>query len=199
MRNRIFTAAVLLGLVATPALAQRGANVRGERAGDVGGRGFAMPRASDLEDHSPVGIVLDKKKKLALTDSQVTALKGIEKALHERNAEFYRQWDSVRVVMRSATGGAFGGGGGGRGTETMTGGSSVDREEMGTARTRLMGIRQAIRQGEEWAFGEVLKVLTAEQKSKADGYWAEDTEEFQSKLPGRPLPVWGSTGGPPGA
>ncbi|MBA4071545.1 MAG: hypothetical protein C0497_06880 [Gemmatimonas sp.] len=91
-----------------PALvsAQRSVNIKGERAGNVGGRGFALPRSSDLKDHSPVGVVLDKKK-LALSDSQVTALKEIAKQLHEKNADFYRMWDSVRVAMRPAAGGAL--------------------------------------------------------------------------------------------
>lgn len=199
MRIRVFAALAALSVVAVPAFAQRGANVRGERAGDVGGRGFALPRASDLEDHSPVGVVLDKKKKLALSDSQLTAVKEIAKALRERNADFYRQWDSVRVVMRSASGGAFGGGGGGRGMETMGGGSEVDRQEQGTARTRITAVRRAIRLNDEWAYRELLKVLTADQKAKAEGYWAEDAEEFQSKMPGRPMPPWSTPIEPPGA
>jgi len=199
MRMRVFAAVAALGLVAVPAFAQRGANVRGERAGNVGGRGFALPRASDMEDHSPVGVVLDKKKKLALTDSQLTALKSIEKALHERNAEFYRQWDSVRVVMRAASGGAFGGGGGGRGSDAVTGGSEVDQPEQATARTRATALRRAIRLGDEWAYQEVLKVLTTEQKAKAETFWSEDAEDFQAKLPGRPMPPWGTSIEPPGA
>ena len=95
---------LVLALIALPALAgaQRGVNIKGERAGDIGGRGFQMPRSSDLADHSPVGVVLEKKKKLALTDSQVTALKAVAKGLQEKNAASYRGWDSGRVTMRAA-------------------------------------------------------------------------------------------------
>jgi hypothetical protein len=201
MRFRGIAIAAAMMAAAMPAVAQRGggANVRGERAGDVGGRGFALPRAADMEDHSPVGVVLDKKKKLALTDSQLAAVKSIEKALHERNAEFYRQWDSVRVVMRAASGGAFGGGGGGRGSEAVTGTSPVDQPEQATARTRATALRRAIRLGDEWAYREVLKVLTPEQKAKAEGFWADDAEDFQAKLPGRPMPPWSTPIEPPGA
>lgn len=183
---------IAFALAAVPALAtaQRGANVRGERAGDVGGRGFQFPRSSDLEDHSPVGVVLDKKKKLALTDSQVTALKAIAKQLHDKNAEFYRSWDSVRVAMRAASGGAFGGGGGGRGTEAMTGTSPADMEQLATARTHMMGLGRALREGDEWSRQETLKVLTAEQKTKAEEYWKDDAEDFVGGL--------GPRRGPPG-
>jgi hypothetical protein len=185
---------IALLIATTPAFAaaQRGnVNIRGERAGNVGGRGFALPKASDLEDHSPVGVVLDKKKKLALSDSQVTALKAIAKQLHEKNADFYRMWDSVRVAMRSAAGGAFGAAGGGRGTAEITGMSPVDQERLATARTTSMGLMRAMRAGDEWSREEVLKVLTAEQKAKAEEFWNEDAEDFGAKLPGGGLPGGG--------
>lgn len=80
--------ALLIATAPGVARAQRGAvNIRGDRAGNVGGRGFALPRSSDLEDHSPVGVALAKKKKLALSDSQVTALKAIAQQLHDQDAE----------------------------------------------------------------------------------------------------------------
>lgn len=200
---RLRTACALLALTSLPAaaLAQRVGSLRGERAGDVGGRGFQMPRASDLEDHSPVGVVLDRKKKLSLSDSQLTALKAVAKTLHEKNADFYRMWDSVRVAMRSASGGAFGGRGGGRGTEQMTGTSAADQERLATARTRMMAIRNALRDGDEWSRQESLRILTPEQATKAEAFWQEDAEEFGGGLPGGGGPGGGPPGGrrPPGA
>ncbi len=77
MRYGRLLIALLIATAPAFAGAQRGTtNIRGERAGNVGGRGFALPRSSDLEDHNPVGVVLEKKK-LSLSDSQVTALKEI--------------------------------------------------------------------------------------------------------------------------
>lgn len=188
---------IALLIAAAPAFAgaQRSVNIRGERAGNVGGRGFALPKASDLEDHSPVGVVLEKKKKLALSDSQVTALKEIAKQLHEKNADFYRMWDSVRVAMRSAAGGAFGAAGGGRGTAEITGMSPVDQERLATARTTTAGLMRAMRAGDEWSREETLKVLTAEQKTKAEELWKEDAEDFAGKLPGGGMPGGGMPGG----
>lgn len=188
--------ALLIATAPSFVVAQRaGANIRGERAGNVGGRGFALPKSSDLEDHSPVGVVLDQKKKLALSDSQVTALKEIAKQLHEKNADFYRMWDSVRVAMRSAGGGAFGAAGGGRGTAEITGTSPVDQERLATARTTSMGLMRAMREGDEWSRQETLKVLTAEQKAKAEDFWKDDAEDFGAKLPGGGMP---GRGRPPG-
>lgn len=193
---------IALLIAAAPALAdaQRGSvNIKGERAGNVGGRGFALPRSSDLEDHNPVGVVLDKKKKLALSDSQLTALKEIARQLHTKNADFYRMWDSMRVAMRSAGGGAFGAAGGGRGAAEMTGMSPVDQERLATARTTTMGLMRAMRAGDEWAREETLKVLTTEQKAKTEEFWKEDAEDFGSKLPGGGVPGSGrpSGGRPP--
>ncbi|MHB0962173.1 MAG: hypothetical protein ACYC5V_03065 [Gemmatimonadaceae bacterium] len=190
---------VLIALLIATAPAFAGAqrssvNTRGERAGNVGGRGFALPRSSDLEDHSPVGVVLEKKK-LALSDSQVTALKEIARQLHDTNADFYRMWDSVRVAMRSAGGGAFGAAGGGRGTAEITGMSPVDQERLATARTTSMGLMRAMREGDEWSRQETLKVLTAEQKPKAEEFWKEDAEDFGAKMPGGGMPRGGR---PPG-
>lgn len=190
-------------IAAAPAFAgaQRSVNIRGERAGNVGGRGFALPKSSDLEDHSPVGVVLKKKKKkkLALSDNQVTALKEIAKQLHEKNADFYRMWDSVRVAMRSAAGGAFGAAGGGRGAAEITGMSPVDQERLATARTTTAGLMRAMRAGNEWSREETLKVLTAEQKTKAEEFWKEDAEDFADKLPGGGMPAGGMPGsGRPG-
>jgi len=200
---------VVFGLASLPALAaaQRGVNVRGERAGDVGGRGFSMPRASELEDHSPVGVVLDRRKKLALSDSQLTALKAIANGLREKNADFYRMWDSVRVSMRSASGAAFGGasaagGGGGGGSRGGRGGdagggaapsgmTAADQERLATARTHSAAILRAIREGDEWSRLESLKVLTAEQKTKVEDFWKADDEDFRGGMPGG--------GRPPGA
>ncbi|MBI2406943.1 MAG: hypothetical protein HYV19_01390 [Gemmatimonadetes bacterium] len=188
---------MIVALAALPTLAgaQR-VNVRGERAGDIGGCGFQMPRSSDLEDHSPVGIVLDKKK-LALSDSQVSALKDIAKALKEKNGAYHRGWDSVRVTMRSAGGGAFGGGGGGRGASEVGGTSAVDREVLATARTNMMGLRRAVGENDEWARLETLKVLTPEQRAKTEEYWKDDAEDFGQTVPGAGGRPGG--GGRPGA
>jgi hypothetical protein len=191
---RTLAASTLILLLPAAAFAQRGVNVRGERAGDVGGRGFAVPRSSDVDDHSPVGVVLDKRKKLALADSQVTALRAVAKQLNQRNADFYRSWDSVRVVLRAASGGAFGGGGG-RGAAGLGGASEMDREAMGTARTRLTGLMRAIAEHHEWSRQETLKLLTPEQAARAQEFWAEDAEEFGRTLPGGGMPGAGPPGG----
>lgn len=184
---------LVLSIVAGPvvAAAQRPPNIRGSRVTDVGGRGFALPRSSDLEDHSPVGVVLDKKKKLALTDSQLTALKTIAKGLHDKNADFYRMWDSVRVAMRSASGGAFGG----SAAPGVGGLSPADQERAATARTHVMGLMRTISEMNQWSRQETLKVLTPEQQTKAEEFWKQDAEDFRSSLPGGGMPGGRMPGG----
>jgi len=211
VRFRLSWIAITLATLPAMAPAQR-VNVRGERAGNVGGRGFVMPKASDLENHSPVGVVLDSKKKLSLSDSQLTALQGIARELHNKNADFYRMWDSVRVSLRSASGGAFGSGASGDGSAASGGGRSsrggdagagggtsgggmtdADQERLATARTRMTAVMRAIREGDEWSRLETLKVLTGEQQTKAGEFWQADAEDFQTGMPRGGMPG----GGPP--
>jgi hypothetical protein len=97
--------------------------------------------------------------------------------------------------MRSAGGGAFGGGGGGRGAGEIGGSSGVDREVLATARTHMMGLRRAIGENDEWSRQEALKVLTPEQRTKAEEYWTDDAEDFGRTVPGG---VGRPGGGPPG-
>jgi hypothetical protein len=106
----------------------------------------------------------------------------------------------VRVTLRAVSGGAFGGGGGGRGTAEITGTSAVDRKAMGTARTHLMGLTRAISANDDWSRLETLKILTPEQKARAEAFWKEDAEDFGSSLPGGGMPGGGMPGGgrPPG-
>ena len=197
---RLGRSLMAFSIAAFPALAaaQRGVDVRGERAGNVGGRGFSMPRASDLEDHSPVGVALDRRKKLALADSQVTALKGIAKTLHEKNADFYRMWDSVRVAMRalstdefanvppgggrSRSGGRSGGSAGG----DASGGAapSLAADNAPTARSRMQLIMQALRESDDWSRQQTLQVLSPEQQAKLEQFWKEDADEFRKSMPG---------------
>ncbi len=176
MPTNILRRLSLLALLPTMALAQRG--------GDVGGRGFAMPRVADLEDHKPLAVALDKKKKLALSDSQVTALTDIAKQLKEKNATFYAMWDSTRVTMRAASAGAMGG--------SLP--SAADQERMMTARTHMTAIVRALKENDDWARAEALKVLTDEQKPKAEEFWQTDAEEFGRSMRG----PGGGPGGPGG-
>jgi hypothetical protein len=82
----------------------------GRRGGMDGGRGGMMERsapkfpvAKDIEKLNPASLLLDKKKKVALSDSQVTAMKALELKIFERNGALLAKYDSVRKDFKPPT------------------------------------------------------------------------------------------------
>jgi hypothetical protein len=91
---------VLAGCIPAMAFAQK----RGSASGDpdnspsASSAGSSMPKtptARELSDMNPATLLIGKRKKLSLADSQVTQLKAVEKAISDRNAQFMTQYDSV--------------------------------------------------------------------------------------------------------
>jgi hypothetical protein len=110
MRAIVVAGCIALSLfVSTPAEAQRGIGGMGgmgggRRRGGGGGearaaRGDAevnFPSASDLQRFNPAQLIVDKRKKVSLADSQVTALNALRGKIFERNAELLARYDSIR-------------------------------------------------------------------------------------------------------
>lgn len=112
MRVRVSLFAIVL-LLPSIALAQRGGMGGmggmggGRRGGGMGGERGArgaeppkFPEAKDLQNFNPASLIIDKKKKLSLADSQVAALKGLETKIYERNAALLVRYDSLRSAYR---------------------------------------------------------------------------------------------------
>jgi hypothetical protein len=110
MRVRVSSLAFVL-LLPSIALAQRGGGMGGmgggRRGGGMGGdRGGReadppkFPEAKDLQNYNPASLLIDKKKKLSLADSQVAALKALESKIFERNAALLVRYDSLRSAYR---------------------------------------------------------------------------------------------------
>ncbi len=71
--------------------------------GERGARGAEPPKfpeAKDLQNFNPASLLIDKKKKLSLADSQVAALKALESKIYERNAALLVRYDSLRSAYR---------------------------------------------------------------------------------------------------
>lgn len=102
-------------LAAGDASAQRGSSGRGGIGGMLGGRGgidgtggrrggggvnreapIKLPAASELQRFNPAALLIDKRRKVALADSQVTALIEIRNTINERNAPLLARYDSIR-------------------------------------------------------------------------------------------------------
>jgi hypothetical protein len=106
---------VILAVVLAPAvLAAQGrgmGGMGGRRGGSRGGMGSGgsraapkFPVAKDLEKLNPAALLIDKRKKLSLSDSQVASLKTLELKIYERNGDLMAQYDSVRKEYRPASG-----------------------------------------------------------------------------------------------
>ena len=72
----------------------------GGRRGGAGGAArdetVKFPSAGDLQKFNPAALIVDKRKKVALDDSQVTALTAIRSRICERNAPVLARYDSIR-------------------------------------------------------------------------------------------------------
>ena len=59
-----------------------------------------FPSANDIQKFNPAALVIDKRKKVALADSQVTALTTVRGRIYERNGEILARYDSIRKEFR---------------------------------------------------------------------------------------------------
>lgn len=55
-----------------------------------------LPAASNLQRFNPAALMIDKRRKVTLADSQVTALIEIRNMINERNAPLLARYDSIR-------------------------------------------------------------------------------------------------------
>jgi hypothetical protein len=100
-------------LVPALAFAQLGGVMRpGGSGGGMGGRrggpGADEPRrpeikvatAKEIEKLNPASLLIDRRKKLSLSDSVVAQLRNVEMAIFERNAPLLASYDSIRADFR---------------------------------------------------------------------------------------------------
>jgi hypothetical protein len=105
VNRRLLVLATLLALPSV-AIAQRGGGVR-TKAGmhessfkdDNTPQGPTL-RPRDIEDVSPIKLLLDKRKDLKLSDAQTDGLKKAEGALKEKNAPLLKAVDSLVHEMK---------------------------------------------------------------------------------------------------
>ena len=111
---------VILALLVLPSLAvaQRGGGMGG--IGGMGGRGGGggmgggrrgnagnmdrepakFPAATELQKFNPAELLLDKRKKLSLSDAQVTELTKVRQSIYDRSAPVLAGYDSVQRAYK---------------------------------------------------------------------------------------------------
>jgi hypothetical protein len=175
MIRRLLIATTLL--IAPAALfAQRGARTQADKKTSLFDK-QEMPkgpdiRVRDLEDQSPLHLLVDKRKDLKLTDAQLSQLKDSEGKLKEKNAPLYKAADSLIRQMRLTS-------------EP----SDADKARVREARGGLMEVIKSLRENNDAASTEAIATLDAEQQPKAkemlDKQKADSEKFLREHLDGR--------------
>jgi hypothetical protein len=171
MRYRpLIAALVLLPSIAAAGAAQRGtgsaAGKKTEMFDDRSAPAGPTLRARDIEDQSPLKLLIDKRKDLKLTDAQLSQLKDAEPRLKDRNAALLNSADSLLHEMKPSSGSP----------------SDADRQRIGSARMKLMSVVDAIRANNDAAAKEAIAPLDMEQQTKANEVLARQREDFDRML-----------------
>ena len=58
------------------------------------------PAAAELQKYNPVVFLIDQRKRISLSDSQVTALRPLQTAIYVRNADLLARYDSVQRLYK---------------------------------------------------------------------------------------------------
>jgi len=97
-------AIVALLLVPAISFAQRGGRTQADRKTPLFDKEEAPKgptlRVRDIEDQSPLKLLIDKRKDLKLTDDQLKQIKDLEGKLKEQNQPLFKALDSLRRDMR---------------------------------------------------------------------------------------------------
>ena len=173
-------AALVLIAAPTVLLAQRGMGGMGgggRRNGGMGGNNGGnrsapkFPVAKDLEKLNPAALLVDKRKKLSLTDSQVAPLKTLELRIYERNGALLSQYDSVRKDYRAPSGQAV---------------TAADDKAQADAIAQMRMMRSILDQlidRRRTDVQEALSLMPEEQKRKAAEFLDKQDKEFLEQIP----------------
>jgi hypothetical protein len=121
-------------------------------------------RPRDLEDQSPLKLLIDKRKDLKLTDPQFDALKANEKQLKDKNAPFLKAVDSLVHELKPPL------------NET-----DESRMRMRDARESLNDALKSINGNYDASAKEALATFDAEQQKKA-GEMLDHLKEDGAKM-----------------
>jgi hypothetical protein len=134
-----------------------------------------LPTARDLEDLNPASLLVDKRKKVGLSDETVAQLKTLAAAIKDRNKLVLSAYDSVRRKVRPPN----------FGDKTSQAPSAAEQQDMQQAMAGMRQIVQRMRAQRIVDVEETMKLLTDEgQKKKALELFKDQDEDFDKLLPG---------------
>jgi len=167
---------VAMILIPTIASAQRGgggaggSRVRGDPKADyesiAGNKSGIKLTNRDVEDVSPIKLLIDKRKDLKLSDDQVKGVKDIEAKLKERNDPSFRALDSLRRAAQPPLHDA----------------TDDDRARMMEARRTFTAVVGTIRENYDASLKDALALLDDTQKTSANELLDKQRKEAQDML-----------------
>jgi hypothetical protein len=178
------TKVALLSLILLPAvaLAQRGgggggmSRQRGEKSTDwnsVENKGGIKLSNRDVENISPIKLLIDKKKDLKLSDEQVNKLKELEGKVKETNEPSFKALDSLRHAVQLRAGDT----------------TDIGRDRMMSARQGVGAVVTTIRGNYDSSVKDAMAILDDSQKKTATELLNKQNQEaddmIREKLGGR--------------
>jgi hypothetical protein len=169
------TKVALLSLVLLPTigLAQRGGGGGSRQRGDaktdwnsVESRGGIKLSNKDVENISPIKLLIDKKKDLKLSDEQVNKLKELEGKLKETNEPSFRALDSLRHAVQLRTGDT----------------TDIGRDRMTSARQAVGAVVSTIRGNYESSVKDAMPILDETQRKTATELLGKQNQEAEDML-----------------
>jgi hypothetical protein len=152
-----------------------------------------FPAAKTLEKYNPAALMVDKRKKLSLADSQVALFNGMRSRIFERNALLLAHYDSLQRDFRPPRMAARNAG------ANDPAADSTRRAAM----FQMRQLRQLVDSLEDRRRTDVRDVLSAlndeTQRKKAADFLDKQDVEFSKEFPAPPLQRReGDPGGPDG-
>ena len=167
MIRRLLIASTLL-VAPSVLLAQRGGRTQADRRTELMDKSEIPKgvdiRVRDLEDQSPLHLLIDRRKDLNLTDSQLSQLKESEEKLKEKNAPLYKSADSLI-----------------RATRLTSSSSDAEKSRAQSARSTLTELVKTLNESYDAARKDAVALLDAQQQPKANEMLdkqKEDGEKF---------------------
>lgn len=162
----------VLALVSIPAVASAQRGGRGGAGSDRASYGDARSSSStlqlsnrDVEDISPIKLLIDKRKDLKLADDRVKQLKDLEGKLKDKNESSFKALDSLRREMKPS------------GTP-----GDADRLRMMSARSGVMAAVADIRANYDASVKEAMPLLDDGQQKMANDLLQKQTADAEGML-----------------
>lgn len=168
-------ALVALVLIPTLASAQRGGGgtakgTRGDPKADfdaiAGRKGGIQLSNRDVEEMSPIKLLIDKRKDLKLSDDQVKGLKDIESKLKEKNDPSFHALDSLRRAAQPPLHDA----------------TDDDKSRMISAQRGAGAVVATIRGNYDTALNDALPTLDETQRGRAKEFLEKQRNDAQDTM-----------------